>query len=83
MGSAGAQSIFTRGGPTIIDRLVGNGNYGGYGNYGAYPNYGGYGNYYANRWPGRCHRYNYGNYRNYGNMGYMGYMGHHHRHRRW
>ena len=88
-GHANAQSIFTRGGPTFIDKLVGNNNYGayrnygGYANYGGYPNYGGYANYgaypnyYGNRWGmGRCHR---NPYRNYGNLGYMGHYHHHHR----
>lgn len=84
-GSANAQSWFNRGGPTMIDRLVGNNgyyngyaNYGGYGNspYGNY-NYGNYGNYGNGFGRGRCHRFGNMGFGNmgYGNMGYgnMGY----------
>jgi len=79
VGAASAQTYFNRGGPTVVDRLVGNGNY---------VNPAAYGNYnYANRWGHRgCHRRYYGNYNNYNaynNYGNLGYMGHYHHHHRW
>jgi hypothetical protein len=91
MGSANAQTWFNRGGPTFIDRLVGNnGYYNGYANTGAY-GYNPYGNYnYGNAYGGgMCNRmgnygnYNLGNYGNYGSNGWNNGWHHHHHHHHW
>jgi hypothetical protein len=76
VGAANAQTWFNRGGPTLVDRLVGNAGYSNYG-YGAnpYANYNYFGNRYGN---GMCRRVGFGGlgnmgYGGYGNMGYGGY----------
>jgi len=83
VGSANAQGWFGRGGPTFVDRLVGNGynNYGGYGNYG-YNNFN-----YGNRWRGGCNNNGWGNggwgngNGGWGNGNGWGNFKHHHHHR--
>lgn len=90
VGAANAQAYFNRGGPTIIDRLMGNGYYNPYAGYAAYPTYPAYNypNYnYARRLG--CSSYNrnpygagyYGAANPWANQWRRGYY--HHHHRRW